>query len=1002
MSYLEIYNEDITDLLNPENTKLKIHEDIERGIFVGGIKEEIVSTASQVLAILQKGEVNRKVGQTNMSEASSRSHSIFRISITSRSDEPEEDGETPKRKGKRGSSLLGGSMIVSSLNLVDLAGSERISHTGAEGVRLKEGAHINKSLFTLERVIKKLSDPKSGGGHIPYRDSKLTRMLQSALGGNSKTAIICTMTPSIVYVEESQMTLKFASSAKNIVTRPQVNEICKTKSIKQKYEKKISSLQDQISLLMSQLGGNKEAELLRLLKDARHQLGQKDKEISTHARKRRKIEKNRRMTWSHEDKENIDESSENVRIVKKDFFDIGQLSKELNQAKEEIENLRNEANMRETEGIIVDQEALKVMEQELEKSKEMIQQLAKEKEAFATLKENQEHYIEDIQKKNEKISELEQLNEEEIDVSNQLIEELDFFNNECIKMIESNIKHEEDRQYYEKTIADLEKELLNKADLHREANQQLQDKVCQLDQLTDQINALEVERDDFKDKCKDYETKIDQLVNELVQLKEIKEHLQDEVEHLKDELTHLRSEMEESSEVAEMEELLISEIEQLNQSNIELETKVRDLQAKLTTFDERGETIRKLEDQLEVLKGKVSNMEIEQWDGENKVTLSEMETIQLQDLLAASKTETNSLTQKMEETENTIDSLKDKALDLEYHNEELKTLKRLADEKVLKLTESKKNIKAELEEKTLLLQILKEEKDSLIAEWTVEKEKLFREFEEQKEQYSSLLKQEKDDLLLQLEEEKINTQLALEEKESIRLQMEEKEQTLIQMMEERESALHVIIEEKDIAIKDIEDENEQLEKQLIELDAIREELKNMKSIETEMLQLKTLHEDDKTKISSMEIENKELTVMVEELLAKSETLSSEKEELVKTIENKDSESQDKKELEELKEAVEHYKSVIDDYNKMFEEQGKKLENLESMEMQLAKYKLYAKRKRDDELKIKKAFEEQKKRFDELRKEAEKVRDENIRLSKSRLTIVDKENVNPLTNKPVNI
>ena len=108
--------------------------------------------------------------------------------------------------------------------MVDLAGSERVGHTGAEGIRLKEGGHINKSLLALGTVIGKLSE---GGdkGHIPFRDSKLTRILQPALGGNSKTAIICTMTPAIGYMDESLSTLKFASRAKTITNKPEMNEV---------------------------------------------------------------------------------------------------------------------------------------------------------------------------------------------------------------------------------------------------------------------------------------------------------------------------------------------------------------------------------------------------------------------------------------------------------------------------------------------------------------------------------------------------------------------------------------------------------------------------------------------------------------------------------------------------------------------------------------------------------------------------------------------------------
>lgn len=132
------------------------------------------------------------------------------------------------------------SIRVSTLNLVDLAGSERVGYTGAEGIRLKEAGNINKSLLALGTVIGKLSDGENR--HIPYRDSKLTRILQPALGGNSKTAIICTVTPSNQFSEETLSTLKFASRAKTIENRPELNEIVSDQVLLKQYKKEIENL----------------------------------------------------------------------------------------------------------------------------------------------------------------------------------------------------------------------------------------------------------------------------------------------------------------------------------------------------------------------------------------------------------------------------------------------------------------------------------------------------------------------------------------------------------------------------------------------------------------------------------------------------------------------------------------------------------------------------------------------------------------------------------------
>ncbi|GER30026.1 kinesin-like protein [Striga asiatica] len=215
VSYMEIYNEDINDLFSVENQKLQIHESLERGVFVAGLREEIVNSADQVLNLIQLGEANRHFGDTNMNARSSRSHTIFRMVIESKG----------KDNKCRDGSSSDDAIRVSVLNLVDLAGSERVAKTGAGGVRLKEGKHINKSLMILGNVINKLSEGGKQRGHIPYRDSKLTRILQPALGGNAKTSIICTLAPEEIHIEETKGTLQFASRAKRITNCVQVNEI---------------------------------------------------------------------------------------------------------------------------------------------------------------------------------------------------------------------------------------------------------------------------------------------------------------------------------------------------------------------------------------------------------------------------------------------------------------------------------------------------------------------------------------------------------------------------------------------------------------------------------------------------------------------------------------------------------------------------------------------------------------------------------------------------------
>ncbi|XP_071554788.1 uncharacterized protein [Temnothorax nylanderi] len=223
VSYLEIYNEKVNDLLSKDFTDLKIHEDLNGQVFVKS-KEEITNCPENVLAIMNKGNKNRRIGETNMNERSSRSHTIFRITIESREAGANSDG----------------AIQVSQLNMVDLAGSERVRQTGTTGERFKEGRHINLSLSTLALVIKQLSESQDSQKFINFRDSKLTRLLQASLGGNAMTVIICAVTP--VALDETQCTLSFASRARNIKNKPEINEVMSDGVLLKRYAKQIDKL----------------------------------------------------------------------------------------------------------------------------------------------------------------------------------------------------------------------------------------------------------------------------------------------------------------------------------------------------------------------------------------------------------------------------------------------------------------------------------------------------------------------------------------------------------------------------------------------------------------------------------------------------------------------------------------------------------------------------------------------------------------------------------------
>ena len=203
VSMIEIYQEKIRDLLDLTRVNLPIREDSIKGIYVDGCSERYVGCPTDVYSALETGSNNRAQAATNMNEHSSRSHSIFILTIN-------------QNNKKEGFSKVG------KLYLVDLAGSEKISKTGATGHTLEEAKIINKSLTTLGRVINNLTDGKSQ--HIPYRESKLTRVLQESLGGNSKTCLIITCSPSVYNESETLSTLRFGERAKKIKNKPKINK----------------------------------------------------------------------------------------------------------------------------------------------------------------------------------------------------------------------------------------------------------------------------------------------------------------------------------------------------------------------------------------------------------------------------------------------------------------------------------------------------------------------------------------------------------------------------------------------------------------------------------------------------------------------------------------------------------------------------------------------------------------------------------------------------------
>lgn len=223
VSMVEIYMEKIKDLLDPRKTNLTVHTDKVKGVYVQDLTERYIASEREVVDVMQIGNGNRSIGCTEMNAESSRSHSIFIMTVTQ-------------------TNLEDNSCKSGMLYLVDLAGSEKVGKTGAKGQTLDEAKNINKSLSALGKVINALS--KSGKEKfIPYRESKLTRMLSESLGGNAKTCLIVTGSPSSYNEPETNSTMRFGTLARNIKNKPKINKELTVGELKSRVKKVEKQLQ---------------------------------------------------------------------------------------------------------------------------------------------------------------------------------------------------------------------------------------------------------------------------------------------------------------------------------------------------------------------------------------------------------------------------------------------------------------------------------------------------------------------------------------------------------------------------------------------------------------------------------------------------------------------------------------------------------------------------------------------------------------------------------------
>ncbi len=326
-SYLQIYNESISDLLKPEKKNLQIREDKKKGIYVDLLSEWAVRTPVDLYALLKRGASYRTTAATLMNDVSSRSHAVFVITV--------EQMKTENIKGQTHTQIK-----VGKLNLVDLAGSERIRVTGATGQQLEESKKINKSLSCLGNVINALTEQKGKIHHVPYRDSKLTRLLEDSLGGNCKTTMLAMISPAHESFSESLSTLHFAQRAKKIKNRPVINEDLNNRALIRQYETELRNLRNELEQKNKMLQSN---ELVMQLQEEKEQALQDKNEAI------RELEKaSRQYLLEREEKLNLEKK---IQMMNSQMITGGHKIEETPQFKSALKNqlLKYESKIQEIE-----------------------------------------------------------------------------------------------------------------------------------------------------------------------------------------------------------------------------------------------------------------------------------------------------------------------------------------------------------------------------------------------------------------------------------------------------------------------------------------------------------------------------------------------------------------------------------------------------------------------------------------------------------------------------
>lgn len=656
VSYFEIYNEKIRDLLDMTKTNLAIHEDKNRVPYVKGATEQAVSSPEEIMGCIETGKSNRIVAVTNMNEHSSRSHSVFLISI--------QQTHTETKKQLNGK-----------LYLVDLAGSEKVSKTGAEGMQFEEAKNINKSLTTLGMVISALAEGNKS--HIPYRDSKLTRILQESLGGNSRTTVIICASPARYNSEETKSTLQFGQRAKTIKNVVAINEELSADEWKRRYERekeKVARLKAQLTAAQLEIerwrSGDRvpESDWISFAEGATMPIAALGQDITPSSESmllsmdrsiaaappmltsnngpitdddRRKYEEERANLFQQ-----LDDKDDEIQTQSQK---VEQFRQQMTDLEEQISTLRQEREICQAENaaMLKDNEAAK------EETKEVLNALeelavnydAKVQEADQKNREN-EQFAEDVNKKTLELAELtaemeavrEQLsvNKKRLqDSMQQILKELqELDNNVKVNFDADNSKDDEmmahvriciskltsDYKTHKQKLLELESGSDGAAKQLETAERELNDLKLHNQQSESKVKNLQETIDKQEKQKRELEEQIDSLTARLsastvsgdtAAVASSEEHHK-QVSQLRDEIAEKNKQVEQlSSSLKEMEvvrDQLTSEMEKLRSEEAGKEKKIKELSAMSDKREQARQDLRGLEETVEKELGTLSNL----------------------------------------------------------------------------------------------------------------------------------------------------------------------------------------------------------------------------------------------------------------------------------------------------------------------------------------------------------------------------------------------------------